>query len=191
MHHQGTPVLTTDRLILRPFTVEDAQAMYDNWSSDEETTRYLSWHSHTSVAQTREYLAMRQAQYENDSYYGFCIVWKETGEPIGDISVVGLDEATASAEIGWVLSRAYWGRGIAPEAGRRVIDFLLDQVGCHRVWAYHDGRNPKSGRALSKCGMRYEGTQRQSGLNRDGQCIDRVLYSILATDKRRKDDIAK
>lgn len=187
MEHLGTKVLETNRLILRPFCQDDCKAVYENWASDDEVTRYLSWHTHTDQEQTRAWLASRESQYADLRYYSWCIVLKATGEAVGDISCIQIDEEIGAAELGWVLSRRYWGQSIMPEAGRRVIDFLLDEVGFRRVWARHDAQNPKSGRAMIKCGMRYEGTHRQAALNKDGQLIDIVIYSILRSDARRKD----
>ena len=54
--HRGTVILTTDRLILRRFTVDDAQAMYDHWATDEKTTKYMAWDVHDSVDTTRDLL---------------------------------------------------------------------------------------------------------------------------------------
>ncbi len=188
MNHLGTKILETDRLILRPFAEADYLDMYNNWASDDEVTRYLTWETHTSPEQTREWLKYRESQYGDPKYYGWCIVLKETGEAIGDISCVRIEDEIEAAELGWVVSRKYWGVGIMPEAGRRVIDFLLDEVGMRRVWAVHDAQNPKSGRAMVKCGMRYEGTLRQAGAYK-GKIFDKVAYSILKTDARRKDNL--
>ena len=191
MEHLGTKVLETSRLLLRPFCEADYMAMFENWASDDEVTRYLSWPTHTSPEMTRGWLAFRESQYGNPAYYGWAIVLKETGEVVGDISCVSIDEEIGAAEIGWVLSRRFWGQSIVPEAGRRVIDFLLDEVGFRRVWAYHDAQNPKSGRAMIKCGMRYEGTLSQAGLNKNKQLFDKVVYSILRSDARRKDALTQ
>lgn len=54
--HKGTQIIQTDRLLLRPFRMEDARAMYDNWASDPEVTKYLSWPAHDSPAVTRAVL---------------------------------------------------------------------------------------------------------------------------------------
>ena len=56
MKHLGTVRLETPRLILRPFVLADAQAMFDNWASDPRVTRYLSWQPHESVGASRELL---------------------------------------------------------------------------------------------------------------------------------------
>lgn len=188
MLHMGTKTLQTQRLCLRPFMENDAQDMFENWAGDEEVTKYLTWPTHKDVSQTRKWLAFRQEQYADPKYYGWCVVLRQTGRAVGDISVVRMKEEIAEAELGWVLSRALWGEGLMPEAGRAVIDFLLDEVGFNRVCARHDARNPKSGRAMIKCGMRYEGTLRQSDRNNSGLC-DTACYAILRCDARRKDSL--
>ena len=63
--HKGTIPLTTPRLILRRLTLDDAQAAYDNWCTDEKVPKYLSWDIHESVETTREFLTKCIAGYEN------------------------------------------------------------------------------------------------------------------------------
>jgi ribosomal-protein-alanine N-acetyltransferase len=70
------------------------------------------------------------------------------------------------------------------EALNAVIDFFFEQVGVNRVEACHDPQNPNSGKVMEKCGMRYEGTQRQASFNNQGIC-DLSWYAILAEDRGR------
>ena len=83
-----------------------------------------------------------------------------------------------NCETGYCLGRRWWGRGIATEALRAVIDFLFAQVNFHRVAAVHDPNNPASGRVMQKAGMTREGMLRQSALIK-GRFVDSVVYSIL------------
>ena len=92
MKHCGTVTLETDRLILRRFTVDDAEAMFNNWASDPEVTKYLMWPTHTSVDVSRSVLEDWVPHYAEDNYYQWTIVLKETGEPIGSMAVVGQNE---------------------------------------------------------------------------------------------------
>jgi ribosomal-protein-alanine N-acetyltransferase len=85
-------------------------------------------------------------------------------------------------EIGYCIGRSWWNCGITSEALAAVIDFLMDEVGAQRVEACHDPRNPNSGAVMRKCGMQYEGTQRQAGINNSGKC-DLCWYAILARDR--------
>ncbi len=56
MNHIGTIRLETDRLILRRFTMDDAEGMLNNWASDDEVTKYLNWHTHQKIEQTMAYI---------------------------------------------------------------------------------------------------------------------------------------
>lgn len=110
------------------------------------------------------------------------IEYKQTGRVIGSIAVVRLDDSVDSADMGYCMSRAMWGNGIMPEALKTAIAFLFDEVGLNRIAAYHDSRNPKSGRVMEKVGMKREGILRQAGRNNQGIC-DEVWYSMLRSDR--------
>ena len=182
MNHAGTARLETRRLILRPFTETDAPAMYRNWASDDEVTRFLTWPTHPSEDVTRQLLALWTSEYRNPAAYNWAIELKQIGEPIGSLAVVRMNEAIAEAELGYCMGRAWWGRGLMPEAGRAVIDYLFDTVGFNRICAGHDVENPKSGRVMQKLGMRPEGVLRQSGRNNQG-VADMAVYAILREDR--------
>lgn len=67
--HKGTQTIHTKRLILRKFTVDDAQTMFENWASDERVTRYLTWRSHGSPEATKQLLELWCAAYKNPNTY--------------------------------------------------------------------------------------------------------------------------
>ena len=71
MEHMGTKRIETERLTLRPFRVEDAEAMYRNWTSDEEVTRFLTWPPHESVEETAALLENWCAEYAKPDYSRF------------------------------------------------------------------------------------------------------------------------
>ena len=182
MKHLGTKTIETERLILRRFVPEDAQAMYDNWASDPEVTKYLTWPTYTSVEPARQIIGAWCAAYEHEDFYQWAIVLKTNGEePIGSISVVDKDDKIMKAEIGYCLSRRFWHKGIMSEALRAVIGFLIEEVGMNRVESRHDTNNPNSGAVMKKCGMKFEGTLRQADWNNQGIC-DAVHYAILACE---------
>ena len=74
--HQGTQVLTTARLTLRPFTMDDAPAMYSNWASDPEVTKFLMWPPHTSIEVSEAVLADWVPRYTEPDYYPWAIVYE-------------------------------------------------------------------------------------------------------------------
>ena len=182
MEHKWTKEIETERLILRKFTLADAPAMYERWASDPEVTKYLTWQPHRSVEDTRAILSAWIPEYDKDDYYQWAIELKSVGI-IGSIAVVNIHESVKEAELGYCIGRAYWGKGIMPEAVKAVINFLFDEAGFRRVMAKHDTANPNSGRVMEKAGMRYEGTLRGAGYNNRG-IIDIVVRAILREDRQ-------
>lgn len=176
--HKGTQIIETERLILRRAAAADAEAMYRNWASDPEVTRFLTWPAYTSVDTAHYILDLWGKEYEKPDFYQWMIVPKELGEPIGSISVVRQREDIGEAEIGYCIGRNWWHRGIMSEALAAVIKYLFEEVGMNRVAARHDSNNPHSGGVMKKCGMKYEGTTRQSDRNNQGIC-DAAQYAIL------------
>ena len=182
MNKAGTQTIETERLILRRFTVEDAQDMYDNWASDPEVTRFLTWPAHSSVEVTKSLLSDWVTRYANGDYFNWVMEYKETHAAIGNISVVRLNEDTEAADMGYCMSRAYWGRGMMPEALKAVMDYLFDVVGLNRVAACHDVNNPKSGRVMDKVGMKREGVLRAAAKSNQG-IYDIVYHSMIRKDR--------
>lgn len=178
MEHRGTKKLETARLILRPFVKEDAPAMYRNWASDPEVTKFLSWPTYKTVDTAYEILNIWVPQYRDDTFYQWAIELKEIGEVIGSISVVNFDERVDMAEIGFCIGRSWWGQGIMTEAFQAVIDFLFGEVGVLRIEAGHDPNNPASGAVQRKCGLKYEGTLRRSIRSNQG-ITDKTVMAIL------------
>ena len=183
LNHKGTVTIETDRLILRRFALEDAEAMYRNWASDDEVTKHLTWPTHTSVEISKMVLTDWTSHYPEPDFYNWAIVLKENGpEPIGNISVVGIDNKVDAAIMGYCMSRAHWRKGIMAEALTAVIAFLFDEVGFNRIEADHDPNNPASGRVMEKSGMRHEGILRQAGRSNQG-IIDVSRWAILKSDR--------
>lgn len=188
MKHLGTREIETQRLNLRRFTLEDADAMYRNWANDPEVTKYLTWPVHDSVEVTKQILTDWIASYDKEDTYQWCIAVKESDEPIGSIGVVGGRENVGAYEIGYCISRAYWHQGITSEALAAVMRYLLDEVGVNRIQSRHDPKNPYSGAVMRKCGLMYEGTRIQADWNNTGIC-DCALYGYVkgVTDQMSKD----
>lgn len=183
MKHCGTQRIETDRLILRRYVIEDADAMYKNWASDSEVTKFLTWQPHSSVEVSRGIIENWLKEYSDEKYYQWAIVLKDNGnEPIGDISVVHMKEDISMVHIGYCLGRAWWRRGIMSEALKAVMDFMFDTVEVNRVESRHDPMNPNSGKVMQKCGMKYEGTLRSADRNNQGIC-DACYYALLRSER--------
>ena len=183
MKHCGTQTLETDRLLLRRFTIDDAAAMFHNWASDPEVTKYLTWPPHASVEVSRAVLEDWVSSYSQKNYYQWAIVLKENGsDPIGSISAVNLNDDISLVHIGYCIGKSWWRRGITSEALKAVMDFFFDRVEANRIESLHDPRNPHSGMVMKKCGMRYEGTMRSSDRNNQGIC-DACWYALLKSER--------
>lgn len=188
MKHCGTQTLETDRLLLRRFEIGDADAMFQNWASDPEVTKYLTWPAHSGVHVSRAVLEDWVSSYSQENYYQWAIVLKENGnEPIGSISAVNLNDDISMVHIGYCLGRAWWRQGIMSEALKTVMDFFFDQVEANRIESRHDPRNPHSGMVMRKCGMKYEGTMRCSDRNNQGIC-DACWYALLKSERSSRAD---
>lgn len=181
MKHLGTVILETERLILRRFTLDDAEDAFRNWTNSEKVTKFMTWPPHENIDVTRGYIQYCIDCYENEDSYNWVIEHRESGQVIGSISVVEITETTDCAEVGYCLSDRFWGMGIMPEALNAVIRFLFDEVGVNRIEATHDVNNPNSGRVMEKCGLQFEGTMRQAGRNNQG-IYDKVIRAILKED---------
>lgn len=181
MKHLGTMRVETERLILRRFTMDDADAMFRNWANDPEVTKYLTWPAHSSVEVSRMVLESWVFQYDDNAFYQWAIVPRDIGEPVGSIGAVHGRDEIAMVHIGYCIGKKWWKQGITSEALTALIRFFFEEAGMNRVESRHDPRNPNSGRVMKKCGMKYEGTMRQADINNQGIC-DFSEYGILAED---------
>lgn len=178
MRNLGTKTIETERLILRRFALSDAEAMFKNWASNDEVTKFLTWPTHKDVETSCRVLDMWVKDYSNDKYYQWCIELKSTGEAIGSIAVVDYKENIEAVEIGYCIGSEYWNQGITSEALSALIRFFFQEVGVNRIESRHDPRNPGSGKVMMKCGLKYEGTRIQADKNNTGIC-DVAMYGML------------
>ena len=176
-NHLGTQPLQTPRLLLRRFTMDDAQAMFDLWCNDPQVTRFLSWGPHGTIDNTKRLLKSWRQRYEDTMFYNWCIEFE--GLPIGGIDLIMRSEKSLRAELGYCLSNRYKGRGIVTEAACAVLTYAFETVGLHKICAKHDVENPASGRIMQKLGMRQEGYMKLDAQRLDGTYSDMVLYGIL------------
>ena len=149
--------LETERLILRPWSEEDAEDLYF-YAKDDRVGPAAGWQPHTSVENSREII--RTVLSAPESY---AMVLKSTGRPVGCAGIMmapqgNRDMGEGEAEIGYWIGVPYWGQGLTPEAVRRLIERCFEELNCTALWcAYFDGYE-KSRRAMEKCGFRYHHT---------------------------------
>ena len=177
MEHKGTVRIETDRLILRRFTLDDAELAFRNWCSEDEVTKFLRWPTHPNIDVTKYVINDWISNYDKPDFYQWAIELKEIVEPVGSISVVEYDDKTDKVHIGYCIGSKWWRKGITSEAFKALIPFFFNEVKANRIEAMHDPNNPNSGKVKLKCGLKYEGTHRQSDWNNQG-IVDASIYGL-------------
>ncbi len=179
MKNIGSVNLETDRLFFRKFVIDDAEAMYNNWASDPEVSKYLPWDYHTSIDVSKEVLGMWIPLYNVDHTYRWAVGLKSTGELIGSIDVVNNHISNQICEVGYCYGRDSWGKGYGTEALRKVVEFLLLECDYRLVELKYISDNPASGKVMAKAGLKYDGKLRDRAINKsNGNVNDLCYYSI-------------
>ena len=150
-----TPILETERLILRPFQAEDAVNVFECWESDPDVAKYMFWTSHNDIEKTKEWIMFELGQVEKDDWYRFALVLKGTSELIGT-ALIYFEEEVECWEIGYNLGKKYWGKGYTTEALKRVLDFAVDELNLTEFVGRYAKENPASGNVMKKLGFQYE-----------------------------------
>jgi ribosomal-protein-alanine N-acetyltransferase len=176
------PTLEMERLILRKMAPSDAEAVFA-YASDPEVTRYVIWETHRSIEDSRAFLELESSKRESGGEPEWGIVYKGDHRLIGTCGIVSWDPDHARAELGYVLSRDYWGRGLMAEAVRAVISFGFQRMNLNRIEARCTAENAASARVMEKAGMTHEGTMRQREVIK-GAYRDVKVYAILRREFR-------
>lgn len=151
-------MIETDRLLLRPFQESDAADVYEYLK--EPVVHCFASMKMDSLEDTKTELRKRSKEPE----YTFAIVLKENCKVIGEIEAVpeaavpDRDAATVDTfSPCWMLNSAYHGHGYAYEAARAFFNYLFNEKGARRIYAYTEDYNTASQRLCEKLGMRREG----------------------------------
>ena len=178
LNYVGTKTIETERLILRRFENDDAEAVFKNWASDEEVQSLYSEPVYKTIDEVNELLNKYMSGYKNQNYYRWAVISKDNNQCIGQIAYFMVNEANHFAEIVYCMGREFQAYGYATEAAKAVITFGFEEMNLHKVQICHKAMNEKSKRVIEKCGLTYEGTLRDFFFT-DGKYVDRLYYSIL------------
>ena len=152
--------LETHRLILREFKLEDAEKVYNSWATDPKCTKYVNFEVHQDINDTVEVLKRWINECQNGGYR-WLVELKDTNEVIGTIEVDKINSKHNNCEVGYAYASKYWGCGYATEALKRVLEYLLSEVGFYLVEANHYASNIPSGKVMEKAGMKKDGILRK------------------------------
>ncbi len=163
--------LETDRLILRPVSLDDTESLYE-YSSNIENTSHV-FPTHLSKEETKEVIA----NYYLKSPLGkYGIVLKEEHKLIGTIDL-RVDTEHKKGEIGYVLNLNYSKNGYMTEAGLEILSLAFDKLKLNQVNAMHSTINPKSGQVMERLGMKKIGVMPKNRIHKE-KVVDDAIYVI-------------
>lgn len=180
----GFPRLETERLILRKVTMSDAEDMFA-YASNDEVSRFVPWETHRTIEDSIDFINFVQQKYEDKTVAPWGIEYKESGRMIGTVDFVLWKPQHQVAELGYVLGKDYWGRGIMTEAAGELLRFGFSKMDLVRIQARCVTENMGSSSVMEKLGMTYEGTQRKV-VKFKGVHKDLKSYSILKEEYEQR-----
>ena len=170
--------LQTARLLLRKPRPDDASQIFEKYGQDVEVTRYLMWPPHRDLRDAEAAVQRFLDGWEHGTHFTWLIFDRETGELAGSIAA-RTDES--GVNLGYLLARAFWGRGLMAEAIEAVVLWAFDDSSILRIWAVCDVENRASARVLAKTGFVCEGVLNEYSLHPNISAIPRDCYSYAQT----------
>lgn len=153
----GNVELKTERLILRPWKPDDVYDFYE-YASVDGVGQMAGWPPHKSIEDSKRILDIFISGKKT-------FALEHDGKVIGSLGIEKYDEKfypemsePSGREIGYVLSKDYWGRGLMPEAAMAVINYLFEVVRLDFIIVGHFIDNTQSARVIEKCGFKYNKT---------------------------------
>jgi len=149
-------MIETERLILRPWQEEDAEALY-TYASDPDIGPPAGWPPHTGVDNSRHII---RTVLTAPQTYAVCL---KDGTPIGSVGLklngsTDMTHRDDECELGYWIGKPFWGQGLIPEASRALLQYAFESLGMRAVWCgYYEG-NEKSKRVQEKLGFVYQYT---------------------------------
>ncbi|MEQ5838679.1 GNAT family N-acetyltransferase [Paraburkholderia acidicola] len=177
-----TPTLHTARLLLRPFTEADTDAIFA-LQSNAHVLRYWDSPPWKTRAQAERFIEVCR-QFEQEGTGARLAIERAADSVfIGWCALSRWDPDNRSAKMGYCLDQAAWGQGFATEAASAVLQWAFDTLDLNRVQSEADTRNTASGRVLEKLGFIREGTLREDCIV-DGEVSDSWVFGLLRREWR-------
>ena len=174
------PTITTDRLVLRPFTEQDAEPLY-HILAQEGVLRYFPNPDPPSPDRVGRFVAHQIKHWEDQGFGWWAVELREEGKLIGWNGLQYLPE-TDEIEIGYLLGKDYWGRGLATEGARPGLRFGFETLGLERIIALTHPENTASQRVIAKLGMTFTGEADYFGMHVCRYEIEASAYAHTSRD---------
>lgn len=168
-------VLDTERLMLRPITIDDAQDVFE-YSCGKNVGINAGWKPHETIEETIE--IMNMIFINQESVFG--IVLKENNKLIGSVGLIKdpKREYEKVKMLGYAIGEAYWGRGYMTETVKKIVRYGFNYYKLDMISAYCFPHNKRSKHVLNKCGFVYEGTLKACEQLFTGEVFDHDCYII-------------
>ncbi len=176
-------LIETERLRMVRLKYEDAEEIFYAYASKLEATRYVSWPTHKTVADTNKYLRYAVAAWHAGLEYNYTLRLKSNNRLIGSIGAVN---DFGKYQFGYIISPLNWNQGFATEACNALIEKLQELNDVFRIWTFVDVDNKTSSKVLLKSGMKEEARLKNwyRFVNQGNQPKDCILYYFPLSDKR-------
>lgn len=179
-----SPVLMTERLVLRPLRLSDADDLFE-YQSDANTVRFIPWpqRTHDQVVEALVKHADDAVELPEVTGEYALLAWelRDTGQVIGQSNLGIVRASNRHAEIGWVTHPRFTRQGYALEATRALIDWAFDALNLHRISATIDVRNTASAEFAEKLGLRREAEHLEDDWFK-GEWTSTYIYAVLARE---------
>lgn len=170
-------MLTTQRLLLRSFTIDDAPQLHRLINNRDVALNTLRIPFPYPEGEAERWISTHDNRTDD---HVFAVTLRDGGTLVGCVGL-HVKPDHEHGELGYWIGVPYWGAGYATEAARAVMQFGFETLSLHRIFAMHFARNPASGRVLQKIGMRHEGTLRQH-LKKWDEYVDLECYGLVRSE---------
>lgn len=174
---KNLPTIQLERLMLRPFSLDDAKVVQE-LAGDKyiaETTLNIPHPYEDGIAE--EWIGTHIANFNEDRILTLAVVHKEEKYLIGSISI-GFNKKFDHGELAYWIGQKYSNNGYCTEAAKGIVKYAFEEMNLNRIYARYLGKNPASGKVMKKIGMKYEGVLRQH-VKKWGEYEDLVHYGLL------------
>ena len=177
-------MLETDRLLLRPFDLSDANEV-QRLAGDfdiADTTLLIPHPYEDGLAE--EWILSQEEKIASGKEFFFAIVMRDKNQLVGSIAL-RINADHENGELGYWIGKPYWNNGFATEAADAILRFGFNELKLERIHAHYLARNPASGKVMQKIGMQHEGRLRKHVKKWD-KLEDMEMYGILKSEFQSK-----
>lgn len=174
------PNIETKNLILKSFTIQDAEELF-KIRSDDRVTKYLDRDNHKTVDESKTMIQAIIQSYKDKAGITWIIREKASFEVLGYAGFWNLVRENVRAEIGYALKPEYWGKGYMSETLLKVIEFGFNEFKLHSIVGNVNPENKRSIKLLEKLGFKKEAHFREDYLY-NGKYLDSEIFCLLETD---------